>query len=58
MTIFLQAVLVAVNFLDYSWSRNDLSFGSCLHSYKSNFINNSVGGLLRVGLLAIPELRY
>ena len=54
VTIFLQAVLVAVNFLDYSWSRNDLNFRSCLQSYKSNFINNSVGGLLGVALLAIP----
>ena len=56
VTIFLQAMLVAVNFLDYSWSRNDLSFGQCQKNYRENFLTNTIGGLIGVGLLAIPGL--
>ena len=56
LTIFLQAVLVAINFLDYSWSRHDLTIKECLNSYNQNFINNTLKGLIGVGLLAIPGI--
>lgn len=54
LTIFLQAVLVAINFLDYSWSRNDFKIGECISNYRQNFINNTLCGLIGVGLLAVP----
>jgi CysZ protein len=54
VTIFLQATLVAINFLDYSWSRHNLSFGGCISDYRRNFFNNSIGGFIGGILLALP----
>ena len=54
LTIFFQAVLVAINFLDYNWSRHDLKLSECITNYKENFLNNTFTGLVGVGLLAIP----
>ena len=54
LTIFLQAMLVAVNFLDYSWSRHDLKMSECARAYKEKFVENTLAGFIGVILLAIP----
>jgi len=47
---------VAINFLDYKWSRHDLSFGDCITEFKNNFLNFTLAGLIVVGLLSIPGI--
>lgn len=56
LTIFIQSILVAVNFLDYSWARNDYTISECIHNYKTNFFINTLGGLIGVTLLSIPGI--
>lgn len=52
--IFLVAVLFAVQFVDYSWARYDLSFGQCLGDVLRNIIPYSVSGFLFLLMVSIP----
>lgn len=50
----LSGLLLAVQFLDYSWSRHELTFGDCVNEVKSNFINYLIAGILSAFLMTIP----
>lgn len=52
--IFLFATLVAVQFLDYSWSRHRLSFSFCLKDVIRNIFPYSLGGFFFLLMVAIP----
>jgi CysZ protein len=52
--IFLFATLVAIQFVDYSWSRHDLHFGQCLSDVTKNIFPYSLGGLFFLLMVAIP----
>lgn len=50
----LSALLVAISFVDYSWSRNDLSFKGCLVDYKNGVFRYTIGGGIFTILFGIP----
>lgn len=52
--IFLVATLLAVQFVDYSWSRHDMHFGECLKDTMANIIPYSMGGFIFLLMVAIP----
>lgn len=52
--LFLVAVLFSVQFVDYSWSRHDLGFGSCLGDVLRNIIPYSLSGFLFLLLVTVP----
>ncbi|MBA2403138.1 MAG: EI24 domain-containing protein [Bdellovibrionales bacterium] len=52
--IFLVACLVAVQFIDYSWSRHDMHFGACLKDLTLNIIPYSVSGFFFLLLVTVP----
>jgi CysZ protein len=52
--IFLVATLLAVQFVDYSWSRHHMHFNSCLKDLFLNLWPFSAGGFLFLLLIAIP----
>ncbi|MFL5782999.1 MAG: EI24 domain-containing protein [Bacteriovoracaceae bacterium] len=52
--VFLVAVLFAVQFVDYSWSRHDMSFGECVGDVFRNIIPYSVSGFLFLLAVSIP----
>ena len=54
VSFFIQIILLSVTFIDYYWSRKNLSVRECIGDYKSNFIFNFLSGLLFFGLLLIP----
>ena len=54
VSFFIQVVLLSVTFLDYYWSRKNLSVRECISDYRSNFLFNFLSGLLFFGLLLIP----
>ena len=54
VSFFIQVVLLSVTFLDYYWSRKNLSVRECINDYRSNFLFNFLSGLLFFGLLLIP----
>jgi CysZ protein len=54
MAVFLIATLLAVQFVDYSWSRHDLSVGQCLADVARNIVPYSVSGMLFLVLVPVP----
>lgn len=52
--IFLAVLLLAVEFLDYSWSRHDLKFKDCVKDLKGNVGGYSFGGAFFFILVSIP----
>jgi CysZ protein len=54
VALFLIALLFAVQFLDYSWSRHKLFFSDCLRDALKNILSYSVAGALFLALIAIP----
>lgn len=52
--VFLVAVLLSVQFLDYSWSRHELHFGSCLKDVSRNIIPYSITGFFFLLLVTVP----
>lgn len=54
--LFIFSVLLAVQFVDYSWSRHDMSFGACLKDIAKNFIPYSIAGFFFLLLVTIPVI--
>ncbi len=52
--IFLVAVLLAVQFVDYSWSRHEMGAGACFSDVLRNIIPYSASGFLFLLLVTIP----
>ena len=52
--IFLVAVLIAVQFIDYSWSRHDMHFGSCLKDLMVNIFPYGASGFFFLLLVTVP----
>ena len=56
ISLIISALLMAINFIDYSWSRHKMSFKECLFHLKSSlFVYGLSGGLFMV-LLSIPVI--
>lgn len=54
--LFLVACLLAVQFVDYSWSRHEMHFGSCLKDTGLNLLPYAVSGGFFLILVTIPLL--
>jgi len=52
--IFLFALLLSIQFIDYSWSRHEMKFGSCFGDTLKNIFAYSFSGFLFMLLIAIP----
>ena len=56
LSIIVSAFLLAVGFIDYSWSRHDLKFRDCIKLARKSFISYSLSGGIFLVLIAIPVL--
>lgn len=54
LSVVITVLLLAVQFVDYSWSRHGLTFGSCLKDMKSNLIDYGLGGGFFFLLVSVP----
>lgn len=54
LAVLLIAILLSVQFLDYSWSRHNLPLSLCLKDIFKNIIPYSLSGAIFLGLVAIP----
>lgn len=54
IAVFLIAVLLSVQFVDYSWSRHDLSFTACLKDVAVNIVPYFLSGIIFLALVTIP----
>lgn len=52
--MILSALLMAINFLDYSWSRERLTFRGCLSNVKKNLLTYLLSGGLFLIIISIP----
>tara|TARA_R110002072_G_scaffold1989_5_gene16718 strand:- start:195041 stop:195817 length:777 start_codon:yes stop_codon:yes gene_type:complete len=50
----ISAFLMAIGFLDYSWSRHNLSFRDCLSDLKGSLLSYGLGGALFMILMGVP----
>src|SRR5690606_12579225 len=56
ISLFLTVLLVAVAYLDYSWSRHNMILKACLKDVSGNFLTYAVGGAFFFFLISIPVL--
>jgi CysZ protein len=54
LALFLIATLLAIQFVDYSWSRHDLSVTECLRDVGKNIIPYSLSGALFLVVVPVP----
>ncbi|PIK14588.1 EI24 domain-containing protein [Halobacteriovorax sp. JY17] len=52
----ISALLLAVSFLDYSWSRKNLSFSDCVGSLRRSFLTYLFTGCVFMALISMPIL--
>ncbi len=50
----ISALLFSVNFIDYSWSRNNLEFHECIKNIKKSFIPYMLAGGVFLLMISIP----
>lgn len=55
-SFLLAGLIFAISFVDYSWSRNEMTFGECFGDLKKGFLAYLLGGILFLFLIAIPIL--
>jgi CysZ protein len=54
LSIMISVLLLAIGFIDYSWSRHSIPFASCFSDVRKNLINYSFGGGFFFLLITIP----
>jgi CysZ protein len=52
--VFLLSLLIAVQFVDYSWSRANLGFGGCVQDVIKNLLPYAAGGFFFLILMTVP----
>ncbi|RLA64692.1 MAG: hypothetical protein DRQ88_07160 [Epsilonproteobacteria bacterium] len=53
-TIIISAILLAIQFVDYSWSRKELGLGGCIKDLANNFLSYFLSGALMLVLIGVP----
>ena len=56
LAILISALLMAVSFLDYSWSRKNMAVKECVSEIKSNLISYTIMGGAFLAIMSIPLL--
>lgn len=54
ISVFITVLLLAIEFLDFSWSRHHLTFKSCIKDIKSHIFDYAFGGAFFFILVSIP----
>lgn len=56
ISVIISALLLAVGFLDYSWSRHELGLGECITNLRESLLSYTLGGTAFLFLIAVPVL--
>lgn len=56
ISLFLTVVLVAIAYLDYSWSRHNIPFRLCINDITKNVVGYGLGGAFFFFMISIPVL--
>jgi len=55
-TVLISAILLTIQFVDYSWSRKELTLGGCVKDLTKNFFSYLFSGSLMLVLIGVPIL--
>ena len=56
VSMIISALLLAIGFLDYSWSRNNMKFSDCVGNLKGSLVSYMLGGIVFLFMIAVPVL--
>ena len=56
ITFLIGGLILAISFIDYSWSRNDLKLSECIRDVRTGFFPYLIGGFCFMFLISIPIL--
>jgi CysZ protein len=56
ISVIVTVLLLAISYVDYSWSRNNIPFVNCRADVRKNFISYAFGGGIFMVIIAIPLL--
>ena len=54
ISILITVLLLAMGFIDYSWSRHDISFSDCKIDLRRNFLSYAIGGGVFMVIVSVP----
>jgi CysZ protein len=54
LSIFLSMLLLSIEFLDYSWSRHQMSFKGCFRDLRVNVLGYGLGGCFFFVIITLP----
>jgi len=54
VALIMLALIMSAQFLDFSWSRHDLSAGTCFKDLLGSFFGNILAGFMFLALMAVP----
>lgn len=54
LALILVALLLTVQFIDYSWSRHDMTFGACVTDAIKNIVPYTLGGFFFLLIVTVP----
>lgn len=52
--LILGAMLLSIEFIDFSWSRHDMNFKTCLKEFRSHIVSYTIGGLFFMLIISVP----
>jgi CysZ protein len=54
ISVLITILLLAISFIDYSWSRHNIKFSACLNDVRKNFLGYALGGGFFFIIVSIP----
>ena len=54
ISILITVILLSISYVDYSWSRHDISFRNCKMDIKKNLLSYAIGGGIFMMIVSIP----
>lgn len=54
LSLLISSILIAVQFVDYSWARHNLPAGKCFSDVRRNFFSYSLSGGMFLFLISVP----
>lgn len=56
LSVFLSILLLSIQFLDYSWARHNIKFGSCFGDIRRHVVGYALGGAFFFIIVSIPVI--
>ena len=54
LSLVLGAMILSMEFVDFSWSRHDMSFKACMGEFRKHIVSYTIGGLFFILMISVP----